>query len=113
MFSWDLTNKYNEDIYMKQFIEDMKIISLMNNKAGLQGANLSGGQIRKITFLRMLNNYKAGNLILFDEPFLSLERNLVEKLKEFILNKSKSHIIVVVDSNHIFNEKESTSIILK
>ena len=44
----------------------------------------------------MLIKYKAGNLLIFDEPFYGLDQNLVKDVIK-IITSYKDNIIIVID----------------
>lgn len=92
------------------YIKDLAMEDLMNQRAGVQGSNLSGGQIRRVTFLRMMNVYQEGNVFIFDEPFVALDKKLVDKVRKFILSLKEKNIVIIVDHMETFSSLEGTYI---
>lgn len=55
----------------------------------------------------MINGYRLGMLLIFDEPFVALDTKLMEKIKSFILSQSSHSIVVVVDHMDVFTAHEA------
>lgn len=87
----------NKDLVnIEKEIVNYKMDGILNNQAGLNGENISGGQNRRLSFLRMLNFHKRGNLIILDEPFNGLDKDLIYLIINFV-KENKDSIIIIID----------------
>jgi ABC-type bacteriocin/lantibiotic exporter with double-glycine peptidase domain len=77
--------------------------NILNNNVGINGENISGGQCKRLCFLRMLNFHKKGNLIILDEPFNGLHEDLINLILDFIKNNRDSSIILLIDHTNSSN----------
>ena len=93
----------NEIMKFKKINELFNNIDLTNNKAGLNGENLSGGQRQMINIISgLISNSK---IIILDEPTnaldIELKTDLIELIKYF--KKYKKCIIIISHDKDIFN----------
>lgn len=88
-------------------IKDMGMWNLLDREAGINGQNLSGGQIRRINLLRMLNSYRPGNLLIFDEPFIELDEELMDKIQNIIVSYADNIVIAVDHTKTLYNHIRS------
>lgn len=89
-------------------IEEFKMHNILHQTCGINGQNISGGENRRISLLRMLNFYKEGNVIIFDEPFVGLNHSLIKFMINFILSFREDHIVIIVDHTHILHSYNPT-----
>ena len=77
-----------------------------NKKVENNGKNLSGGQKRKVLFIRFLLEVKAHkpSLILLDEPTYALDAQSIEVVKQTIQDLSKQHLVILI-SHDILNSE--------
>ena len=103
--------KMNKNIdEIKDYIHNFHMENILDHNCGINGENISGGEKKRIGFLRMLNFHKDGNLIILDEPFNGLDMNLIKLLINFIIEKSKDHIILVTDHTNQLQDVNHKSI---
>ncbi len=86
------------DLYDDIYSNELNIYSLVNR----DGDNFSGGQKQRIAIARAL--YKNSEIILFDEPFSSLDKDNVDTLKEIIEYLSKTKTIIVVSHHNYLDD---------
>ena len=71
------------------------------------GADISGGQLKKIALARML--LKNSEVMIFDEPFAGLDNNSIEDIKQTIHELRGNKILIIVDhtgiSDSLVNKK--------
>lgn len=89
-------------------IEEFKMHNILHQTCGINGQNISGGENRRISLLRMLNFYKEGNVMIFDEPFVGLNQSLVKFMINFILSFREDHIVIIVDHTNILHSYNPT-----
>ena len=94
--------KYSLEIFDK--IKEFKMLEILNNNCGINGQNISGGENRRISLLRMLNFYKKGNIIIFDEPFVGLHTSLIDFMVNFILSFKDYHVVIIIDHTHVLRD---------
>ena len=92
----NLSLNKNIDNIEKDII-DYSMSNILNNLVGINSENISGGQCKRVCFLRMLNFHKKGNLIILDEPFNGLDNNLINLIINFINENISSSIILLID----------------
>jgi ABC-type bacteriocin/lantibiotic exporter with double-glycine peptidase domain len=97
----------NENINLYKDIEVFNMSHILNNNAGFNGSKISGGQCKRISFLRMLNFHKPGNLIILDEPFFSVDDNLVSLMASYINTLSKDNIVIIIDHSKHFSSNNN------
>jgi ABC-type multidrug transport system fused ATPase/permease subunit len=85
-------------------IKEFKMLEILNNNCGINGQNISGGENRRISLLRMLNFYKVGNLMIFDEPFVGLHTSLIDFMISFILSFKDNHVVLIIDHTHLLRD---------
>lgn len=90
------------DIFDK--IKEFKMLEILNNHCGINGQNISGGENRRISLLRMLNFYKHGNIMIFDEPFVGLHTSLIDFMISFILSFKDNHVVIIIDHTHLLRD---------
>lgn len=90
------------DIFDK--IKEFKMLEVLNNHCGINGQNISGGENRRISLLRMLNFYKHGNIMIFDEPFVGLHTSLIDFMISFILSFKDNHVVIIIDHTHLLRD---------
>lgn len=102
-FNYTYNRTVKENLSMNKGLIDIekeiinyKMDKILNNQAGLNGENISGGQNRRLSFLRMLNFHKKGNLIILDEPFNGLDKDLIYLIINFV-KENKDSIIIIID----------------
>ncbi|HXK72853.1 MAG TPA: ABC transporter ATP-binding protein [Clostridia bacterium] len=86
------------DLYDDIYSDELNIYSLVNR----DGDNFSGGQKQRIAIARAL--YKNSEIILFDEPFSSLDKDNVDTLKEIIEYLSITKTIIVVSHHNYLDD---------
>lgn len=89
-------------------IKEFKMLEILNNNCGINGQNISGGENRRISLLRMLNFYKKGNIMIFDEPFVGLHTSLVDFMINFILSFKDNHVIIIIDHTQFLRDLNPT-----
>ncbi len=102
----DATNQEIQDVCKFAAVEDF--VSLFNEKyekqCGNNGNNLSGGQIKRISFARMLLYDKPGNLIVLDEPFNNLDSQTVGLILNYLKSLKGHRTILCVDHSEYFQD---------
>ena len=93
---------------IEYFCEKFKMTNILLQVCDGKNLNISGGQMRRINLLRLINFYKNGNVLIFDEPLVGLDPLLVEEIVAFIL--SFSGIVIVCEHSNFF-EKYSPTIL--
>jgi ABC-type transport system involved in cytochrome bd biosynthesis fused ATPase/permease subunit len=107
----NLSMNKNIDNIKKEIIS-YKMGSILNNKTGINGESISGGQCKRLCFLRMLNFHKKGNLIILDEPFNGLDKSMIQLILDFIKENISSSIIIIIDHTASYINIEFTPIVL-
>jgi ABC-type bacteriocin/lantibiotic exporter with double-glycine peptidase domain len=92
----------HENPNLNNEIQNFNMTSILNNSCGFNGSKISGGQSKRISFLRMLNFYKNGNLIILDEPFFAVDNTLVELMASYVKNLAKDNIVIIIDHSQYF-----------
>lgn len=101
----------NKDINsIRDHIVNYNINNILDNNVGINGEKISGGQCKRLCFLRMLNFHSYGNLIILDEPFNGLDNNLIGLIIEFIKNNINSSIILIIDHTNSISSLPFSSI---
>lgn len=85
----------------------------INNKVGEEGTELSGGEIKKIEFIRAVL-FDAPILIL-DEITTNLDKECKEKMEEIIINESKKRCVILIshDFENIIKNCEVNKIVFE
>lgn len=83
-----------------EVIEKLDISNLKNKKV----KDLSGGEIKKVQLAKILS--QNSNIILLDELFSELDTEFIKKIKSFIIELSKTKLVIIVDHLMIFNDNE-------
>lgn len=96
--------KPHSDEYLR-LIDDFKLKHL-SEKPRLSAESLSGGEKKRIAFIRFLLNKKPLNLL--DETLTEIDENTLDKMIEYIIGLSEtvilvSHSLKVIDSFHNIN----------
>jgi ATP-binding cassette subfamily B protein len=75
----------------------------LNYNCGINGSNLSLGMQKVIIVLRgILNNNK--NIIIFDEPATSLDKNTTNKIVNLIISETKNKTVIIITHGTEFNK---------
>lgn len=69
---------------------------------GSNNSKISGGQAKRIAFIRLLLHLKPGNLIFLDEPFENLDTDNIRLITQTIRKLKEKHIIFCVDHSNFF-----------
>ncbi len=80
----------------------------LSRMAGLN--NLSGGEAKRLCFIRTKLSVKPGNIIIFDEPFENLDYQNIYIIKQTIELLSKDHIIFFTDHTNILKPDYSITL---
>ena len=86
-------------------IETSRVVEFTNNNVhelericGPSGSMISGGQAKRISMARLLIRDIKDNLVILDEPFAHLDKELIEFFKSLILKfKQEKRTIVIID----------------
>jgi ABC-type bacteriocin/lantibiotic exporter with double-glycine peptidase domain len=92
--------------HITSYCQRFKMEDILHYKCEGGGLNISGGQIRRIGLLRLINFYNNGNVVIFDEPLVGLNEKLVEETVEFIL--SFKGIVIVCEHTNIIEKYHYT-----
>lgn len=87
---------HDENSLYKDYIHNTKIENIINKCAGISGSLISGGECKRIAIGRSLICYKEGNVVIFDEPFVGLDNELIDEIIKIIIN-FKNNIVIVID----------------
>lgn len=86
--------------HIVSYCQKFQMADILHYKCEVGGLNISGGQVRRIGLLRLINFYRNGNVVIFDEPLVGLNEKLVEETVEFILS-FKGIVLVCEHTNLI------------
>lgn len=116
-FDYTYNRTVKENIVMNQNINNISneiftynMENILDNFCGINGQNISGGQNRRLSFLRMLNFQKQGNLIILDEPFNGLDNKLINNILDYIKNNLSNNIIIVIDHTNALQDIPYTTL---
>jgi ABC-type transport system involved in cytochrome bd biosynthesis fused ATPase/permease subunit len=87
---------HQENAIYKNYIQNTKIENIINKTAGTNGGLISGGECKRIAIGRSLINYKEGNIVIFDEPFVGLDDSLIHEIIKIIIS-FKHNIVIIID----------------
>jgi ABC-type multidrug transport system fused ATPase/permease subunit len=77
----------------------------LNRICGPSGSMISGGQAKRISMARLLIRDKGDTLIVLDEPFASLDKDLTEYFKSLIREfKNQRRSIIIIDHTNNCDE---------
>ncbi len=96
-----LSNKYSlvkfTEILKSMNLEDLLGDVALDYEVASEGGNLSGGQRKKVAFLRSV--IKESDLYMFDEPYEGLDKESKKIVYKYIENLSNKKIVIV--TSHI------------
>jgi len=90
--------------------EKLNIESILNNQVGINGNNISGGELKRVVLARMLYFYKKGQVVIFDEPFDGLNSLLIEEVMKIIREFTDNIVIIIDHTNNALNSIENLNI---
>jgi ABC-type bacteriocin/lantibiotic exporter with double-glycine peptidase domain len=102
-------NELAEIVGLKKFVDDHK--EGYDLELFPMGQHLSGRVIKMILLMRALIH--KPKLLLLEEPWLGLEEEYANKIKEYLLSYSKNNVMVVVGNDEEFAAKCNKVIVLE
>ncbi len=102
-------NELAEIVGLKKFVDDHK--EGYDLELFPMGQHLSGRVIKMILLMRALIH--KPKLLLLEEPWLGLEEEYANKIKEYLLSYSKNNVMVVVGNDEEFATKCNKVIVLE
>ena len=102
-------NKVIKDSKLKEFIESLKFKT--DEKIGENATKLSGGQMQRLAIARAI--YHDAQLIIFDEPTSSLDKENEKEIFENISSLKQNKILIIISHSDEVSKYVDHKILIK
>jgi ABC-type bacteriocin/lantibiotic exporter with double-glycine peptidase domain len=95
----------NEESFM-EIINTTGISKIYNDSINKNIEEVSNGQKQRIALARALYNLGKNSILVLDEPFSSLDPNIIKELESIILEYKQINNLTIFEITHNFNDME-------
>lgn len=89
------------DSLFHDIVNKLNLTNILHQNVGRNGDKISGGELKRLVIARMLFHYKPDDVVIFDEPFEGLNKELVQEIIAFIQSFKANMVIIIDHTNNI------------